>query len=978
MANRPVSRRAFLLTSSTVAVGAALSAAADPASAVTGSYSVTSGDGYLRYDATTNTWTIGTATVEKTLSLTGAGVFRALTLLNKKTGVEYLGGTTANVEFTVTANGTTYNGATGPWTLADQTTATLAQGELQLTITLTRAPLRVVRTYTVYPSTGVIRELTTYTNTSVAAISVTSPYMYILRAMNGLVANVQAQYMTGGGHFTGAALLKNVALPAGYARTFDSKDTPEVMTVDGMTYNTTGDYNQGTSVYDTLFVLRKNDTSEGIWTSFDFNGHWLLGLTRVANEVQLAGRVAMTNYSLASQATISCPGYYIGVFTGDLDDMGNTIGDFTYRYLWDYTRDGASIFLNTFQWRASPQIPCAFANANYGRYVGARMTHVDANWYDREGDWNESWAADSLADLNAYVHKSGMYIKVWSPYWHADYGSQVVTQHPDWLVAGDAMTFYGLHLNLANPDAVQWMIDKANAKQAEWGYHRWRVDGAPTWPSGGSDNDNLGMSNGILRLLKAVKDANPQATIETNASGGEMLLMEIVRYGDSETTFDAGDYHYEGYYQSLKLPFDKLQHRFYSEPDLQTAVNTLDPIDPVKAENTRKFFDLLRYLIAQGLFGRWIKVYRPTIAGGLDPTYFIQKVNGAGDKSMIIFNDLAPYTGSSITVYPKGLTPTLNYSVSFYKSTTPRQTKTGAQWMSGGVTVDSLQLGEHILFNVFGYPGSGEQTTAPGAPTQVMKIKAKYVSRYGTELTWTAPTGTAWVSYYEIFHNAVSIDKVSRGTFYFLPEGAVTDGYSVRAVNSQGLASAPVAATLATGGPNPVTPPPIPDHFQLSTSFSSVQGGGSFAYLQRDIRNGPTSYYLTNMKFDSAHNDWQGLQPYALIYPNALSPQAPYNAVVKWAAPKPGNIRLRGTIKPAQGGQGGDGVIAAIYREGDLPVHRGPAVWGPVAIPNDSPGVSYNIPVADVGTSDLFYFEVGQNANPTFDVTQWDPIIDYE
>jgi len=73
----------------------------------------------------------------------------------------------------------------------------------------------------------------------------------------------------------------------------------------------------------------------------------------------------------------------------------------------------------------------------------------------------------------------------------------------------------------------------------------------------------------------------------------------------------------------------------------------------------------------------------------------------------------------------------------------------------------------------------------------------------GVELKWKAGSDNNWVSYYEIFRDGVSIDKVAKGTYYFDHSAGADAGarYEVCTVdgsgNQSGKAAAPAAAARA-------------------------------------------------------------------------------------------------------------------------------------------------------------------------------------
>ncbi|MFC5404747.1 hypothetical protein [Cohnella soli] len=933
-----------------------------------------SGDAYIVYDAESSLWTLGTETVERKIRLTDNGQLLTTSYRNKRTNREYVQGDALPDEFRIEANAVAYTGASTGWTYRSHAVSTLSQGELQLALTIGNAVLDVTRYYVVFPFTGAMKEWSVFRNRSGREQRYSAPSMFRFRLMHADIADFDMQYMTGGGHFTGSGILKTVPLTPAYVRTFDSYDKPEVIEVDGACRNETGSYEQGTSVYDAFFTLRNRKLEEGIWLSFDYNGHWLSTIEADVAGVQLNGSISMTEKPIAPEASLTSPVSIIGVFSGDLDDMGNTILDYTYRYLWDYTRFNGCMG-GTWQWRVSPQMPFAFESVNYNRYIGGKTVHIDADWYGHRGDWKAAWEGDDFEELNRYVKKSGMMMKVWSPFWHADYGSDVIERHSDYLVGDATVGFYGLSLNLANEEAYQWMLGKANELQREWGPYQWRYDGFAANRSGGSDNDMLQQSHNFFRLLRAFKEANPEAWIEGCSSGGEILSMEAVRYSDTQQLTDGNAKHYAGYYQSLKLPLDKLIHAFQTEPgmDRATRFNALQPEELELKERIRRYHDLHRYLTEQGLYGRWVKVYRPAVSEPHDATYVLQKTNRDHSRAMIMFNSYAPFYDQQVKVYPKGLLDDMQYTVSCPRSGYRSPAETGAHWKLNGVALPNLQAGELVLFNVPHYPGSGYDSEAPSAPGSPTMQEAVYMGRFGIELNWSEATDNHWLSYYEIERNGVATDKVSRGTFYFCEGAGIVDVFQVRAVDGDGNASAYVRAAPLPGDPvKPAAAPDMPSRYEASVDFSAGQGRNNWAYLQQYA---PMTAYpdWSNMAWDANSRCWQGVGSQAKIGADWMQPGENYHAVRKWVAPCDGVVSVAGTVLLQHGGKEG-GAIVRIKRSGEYP-YLDENIWGPVALRADDSASAEHAMELDMKHGDCLYFIAGKSDHEHTDKVIWNPQV---
>ena len=82
-------------------------------------------------------------------------------------------------------------------------------------------------------------------------------------------------------------------------------------------------------------------SKDGLFIGWDYFGHWASSYTMDdRGGVQARMHVAGYNRDLSPGETVTTPKAFVGLFQGDLDDAGNTLLDWQYRYIWDYTRDG--------------------------------------------------------------------------------------------------------------------------------------------------------------------------------------------------------------------------------------------------------------------------------------------------------------------------------------------------------------------------------------------------------------------------------------------------------------------------------------------------------------------------------------------------------------------------------------------------------------------------------------------------------------
>ncbi|HIJ72997.1 MAG TPA: hypothetical protein HPP83_02740 [Candidatus Hydrogenedentes bacterium] len=181
-----------------------------------------SDDAYVRCEG--SQWTIGTALVERTMTLEN-GRFLLRSFLNKNAGLEMVPPGTVGEEFSLAAgrDKVRISGRTGGWSLVKSDQMKLSHGELQLDITLRRDSLQVTKHYVVYPKTSIIREWLTFENVGDEPIEVVEPSFLDLLARPGEPASLDLHWITGGLSVKGSGQLRTEKLTL-ERRSFDSYD----------------------------------------------------------------------------------------------------------------------------------------------------------------------------------------------------------------------------------------------------------------------------------------------------------------------------------------------------------------------------------------------------------------------------------------------------------------------------------------------------------------------------------------------------------------------------------------------------------------------------------------------------------------------------------------------------------------------------------------------------------------------------------
>jgi len=779
-------------------------------------------DVYVRREG--QAFTIGSAMVERTVVLRD-GRLLLTSFKDKRTGRDLLAGSGGVADFSVLlgAEHTPVDGASGSWKLVDVKEARQAQHELRLDLTIEREPLRITRSYVLFPGSSIVREATTIANVGKAPIIVSDPGFISMAAAVGKTEAIDFHWITGAHNVPGLWNLKTEKLPAGAARTFDSYDAPP--------HGKPGprEFRPGSASYAPWYALYGRETRQGVFIGFDYFGHWTSSIqTQPDSAVGVQIRLAGFRRELKPGASITTPWALAGLFHDDLDNAGNELLDWQYAYLWDYTRDGRN---GTYPWfpalrtlgywakgtgwgkpgtgwtGGNPDWPSCYRKifrvADYMRSTGTDVYHRDWGWWDIAGDWN----GPDFRSTGEYLRKSSMGQLIYAFVYTVSRKSRVAKEHPEWLARSDDD---GVTLDMSMPEVVHYVQDQLDSFVARWGNFEWRNDSTLTGERPGDPSTLLEQDQNFRGILRTFLDKYPNCAFQAVNGGGNFAGYDYLRYASNVQFSDGEIGLLRNQWSSLLFPPDKnCDNPDQWNPDHYDKARwrgllcfnydtTGDTINPAKLEGIRELNDIYHYLLTQGVVGRWVRVYRPIVAGD-DPTMWFQRLSRDGKRGIIIPKHRP---AGPVTVHPKGLLPGETYTVSFHETDVVEK-RAGAELMERGITLAKMPAGELIYLNLPLHPGSKIDKTPPAPPTPVELKAAENMGYPGVELAWKPGTDDNWVSYYQVFRNGDAIDKVAKGTYYFDHSvGAdVHARYELATVDGAGNDSPRVAFTPAAGRP---------------------------------------------------------------------------------------------------------------------------------------------------------------------------------
>lgn len=654
-----------------------------------------SGNGYIRRRG--NSWVIGTTTVEKTITF-NRGNLILTSFRNKQSQREFIQGNARSAEIRLNADGKEINGTDGRWVFVWEKAHKLAQGELQLDLTLHHSNIEVSKHYVIYPGTSIIREWLTVSNVSSKPVRLTDPFFLESHLLSSEVDSLQLYYVTGGGNYNGSQLLKMEKIGPDYQKTLDSF---------------IGIQKESYSAYLPLVAIYNPHTGNGVMAGWDYLGHWVLQIgNHYGRPLNLSIKVAGYSKELGQGQSIETPKAFTGSFVGDIDVMGNLLLDWQYQYMWNSTNP--DYFAKTRwavdwpgPWVGKGGVPSA---DNWGRRLALDLRYVDlmrrtggdilwddAGWYDKWGSWNgPEWHL-----TNDYLAKHSMKWVLWYPTFLATRDSTVGQQHPEWLIPRSEI------LEQSTPATVDWQKDLLDSSVVAWGNFQWRYDIAPA--VSGNETDYLKSDQNFRSLLQRFKDSHPESGVDACFNGGRWISYDLARLCESGEYTDGGVGPYSNYYTSLLVPPDKLHnvvdfdHTYYNDSSDRTHLSMnptwyRDPGDGPDLEKIRKDWEIYHYMVAQGVAGRWSHVFRPVVEGD-DPIWYFQRMSRDSTKGVIITKHTK--VGPSYYLVSKPIAQ--NESDSYYGGplNMSKVTTSGAAVMDTGIYQDPWDN----QYRFYGVPG---------------------------------------------------------------------------------------------------------------------------------------------------------------------------------------------------------------------------------------------------------------------------------
>jgi alpha-galactosidase len=195
--------------------------------------------------------------------------------------------------------------------------------------------------------------------------------------------------------------------------------------------------------------------------------------------------------------------------------------------------------------------------------AGTELFELDAGWYERAGElgtWDfasglgtfrvdKDKFPDGLRPLAEIAHGLGMKFGVWVEPERVDlrYLGEPGMAREEWLQLENGLYEPGVPneeartgmLDLGNPDARAWLLDKlsvlvieSGADHLKWDNNAWMTN-TRQGPGAGPHDGNYRHISGLYEVLAGLKDRFPWLLIENCSGGGNRLDLGLMRYTDA-------------------------------------------------------------------------------------------------------------------------------------------------------------------------------------------------------------------------------------------------------------------------------------------------------------------------------------------------------------------------------------------------------------------------------------------------------------
>lgn len=401
-------------------------------------------------------------------------------------------------------------------------------------------PLRVEATYSTFGDTGTLTRRLTIANTGDTPLRIESLPELSWRLPAGAY---ELTYLWGG--WGQERQFASEKLGAG-RRTFSSNR------------------GRSTSLYSPWFALRNTTLGVTYFAQFAWSGNWQMHFeqqpgtanTRLDQTAMIVSLGSQYDFdgplTLPAKSERALPEVAFTATSGTLDDGANQLHRYQRRFVYPKVATNDPLLVQFNSWYPFPgkmTVGEMKRCADVAAELGAEVFVLDSGWYNKKnwsaelGDYQVDRVAfpNGLEELSKHVRSRGMKFGLWVEIENVGTESDMIRQHPDWLLSYNGKpVLEGVRamLNFAKPEVRQWAhatVDRlVNDYDLEWMKIDYNIDVGDRFdpPATGQRQGTVlaGHYASYYAWLDEVRARHPRLVIENCSSGGLRFDLGILSH----------------------------------------------------------------------------------------------------------------------------------------------------------------------------------------------------------------------------------------------------------------------------------------------------------------------------------------------------------------------------------------------------------------------------------------------------------------
>ncbi len=518
--------------------------------------------------------------------------------------------------------------------------------------------------------------------------------------------------------------------------TYDNEYVLQTQTLDPLGFRYLQDKGRGSATLKSWLMLRNKQTGQGVAILLAYSGNWIIEVQSLDGETVLRMDTSPPGLKpFAEFSGMPIPGALVSQFTGHWDNGAQPIVRFIRSKLRrNLGPDWPPVQYNSWyaDWECISETKLIHA-AQAAAGIGCELFTVDAGWYGKGedakfsehlGNWevNKDRLPNGLEPVVNEVRRLGMMFGLWVEIECASPTSEVIMQHPDWILKdGDRPVCERFALDFGNPEVLEWaksVIDRLVTTYAlDYLKMDFNTDLLVNAESQTPETDPIYRHHrGLAELWKHMRTAHPKLIVENCASGS--LRQDAMTAALTDTHWVSDNVRNPA---NLVINFGAT----YLFPPETCSHWTANPDKPGQALDTESSFtaNMVGHLGLSGKIYDWSDEIREVAAerialyktirgriGASDVFHLTLQSNIVAPTSMqaVLYAD--PRTGKGIlfafhggdlslehTIVLRGLKRDQSYRLHMPEGYGPDQTASGNELLTQGLSLHFLHHGSSVV-----------------------------------------------------------------------------------------------------------------------------------------------------------------------------------------------------------------------------------------------------------------------------------------